>query len=102
VGIVGGTIKNHPTAKAALDMLGVSSAQELGEIVAAVGLAQNLGALRALAVRSGGFCFGLEHFSRGEWISRAPLFLAFSNLWELFFAAFPGLLESLGIVLSGP
>jgi len=60
VGIVGGTIKNHPTAKAALDMLGVSSAQELGEIVAAVGLAQNLGALRALAVSSGALGLGLR------------------------------------------
>jgi len=49
VGVVGGTIKNHPTAKAALAMLEVAGAQELGEVIAAVGLAQNLAALRALA-----------------------------------------------------
>ena len=49
VGVVGGTIKNHPTAQAALAMLDVQGAQELGEIIAAVGLAQNLAALRALA-----------------------------------------------------
>uniref|UniRef100_A0A6U2EQV5 3-hydroxy-3-methylglutaryl coenzyme A reductase n=1 Tax=Hemiselmis andersenii TaxID=464988 RepID=A0A6U2EQV5_HEMAN len=49
VGIVGGTIRSHPTAKAALGMLEVESASHLGEIIAAVGLAQNLGALRALA-----------------------------------------------------
>ena len=46
---MGGTIKNHPTAGAALKMLDVSGARELGELVAAVGLAQNLAALRALA-----------------------------------------------------
>jgi hydroxymethylglutaryl-CoA reductase len=39
----------HPTAKIALKILGVKSASELGEVMAAVGLAQNLGALRALA-----------------------------------------------------
>lgn len=49
VGVVGGTIKNHPTAGAALKMLDVAGAQELGEVIAAVGLAQNLAALRALA-----------------------------------------------------
>ena len=49
VGVVGGTIKNHPTAGAALKMLGISGAQDLGEVIAAVGLAQNLAALRALA-----------------------------------------------------
>jgi hydroxymethylglutaryl-CoA reductase len=49
VGVVGGTIKNHPTAKAALAILEVAGAQELGEVIAAVGLAQNLAALRALA-----------------------------------------------------
>ena len=38
-----------PTAKVAVKILGVKSANELGEVMAAVGLAQNLGALRALA-----------------------------------------------------
>ncbi|MCS7260310.1 MAG: hydroxymethylglutaryl-CoA reductase, degradative [Anaerolineae bacterium] len=49
VGIVGGTARSHPTAQVALKILGVSSARELAEIIAAVGLAQNLAALRALA-----------------------------------------------------
>jgi hydroxymethylglutaryl-CoA reductase len=49
VGIVGGATKVHPLAQTALKILGVHSARELAEILAAVGLAQNLGALRALA-----------------------------------------------------
>jgi hydroxymethylglutaryl-CoA reductase len=49
VGLIGGATKTHPTAKAAVKILGVKTAQELGEVLAAVGLAQNLGALRALA-----------------------------------------------------
>jgi len=49
VGIIGGATKVHPVAKVALKVLGVKTANELGEIMAAVGLAQNLGALRALA-----------------------------------------------------
>jgi len=49
VGIVGGATRVHPTAQVALKILGVRSARELGEIIAAVGLAQNLAALRALA-----------------------------------------------------
>jgi len=49
VGIVGGATKVHPTAKVALKILGVETARELAEVIAAVGLAQNLAALRALA-----------------------------------------------------
>ncbi len=49
LGIVGGVTRLHPTAKFALELMGVSSAQQLARIVTAVGLAQNLGALRALA-----------------------------------------------------
>ncbi|WP_376789956.1 hydroxymethylglutaryl-CoA reductase, degradative [Thermoflexus sp.] len=49
VGIVGGATQAHPLARVALKILGVSSARELAEIMAAVGLAQNLAALRALA-----------------------------------------------------
>ncbi len=49
LGIVGGATRVHPAARAALKLLGVSTARELAEIVAAVGLAQNLAALRALA-----------------------------------------------------
>jgi hydroxymethylglutaryl-CoA reductase len=49
VGIIGGATKVHPVAKIALKILGVKTARELGEVLAAVGLAQNLAALRALA-----------------------------------------------------
>ena len=49
VGIVGGATKVHPTAKAALKLMGVKTASELSEIIVSVGLAQNLAALRALA-----------------------------------------------------
>jgi hydroxymethylglutaryl-CoA reductase len=49
VGIVGGATKAHPAARAALKVLGVGSARELAEVIASVGLAQNLAALRALA-----------------------------------------------------
>ncbi|OZI64043.1 hydroxymethylglutaryl-CoA reductase, degradative [Bordetella genomosp. 1] len=49
VGLVGGATKTHPLARLALKIMGVQSAQALGEVAVAVGLAQNLGALRALA-----------------------------------------------------
>jgi hydroxymethylglutaryl-CoA reductase len=49
LGTVGGTTRSHPAARICLKVLGVSSARELAQIVAAVGLAQNLSALRALA-----------------------------------------------------
>lgn len=49
VGTVGGVTRLHPTARVALKILGVSKAEELARICAAVGLVQNLGALKALA-----------------------------------------------------
>ncbi len=49
VGLVGGATKVHPVARLAVKILGVKSAVELGEVIAAVGLAQNLTALKALA-----------------------------------------------------
>jgi hydroxymethylglutaryl-CoA reductase len=49
VGIVGGASRSHPTARVALKVLGIRSARELAEVMVAVGLAQNLAALRALA-----------------------------------------------------
>lgn len=48
VGIVGGIINIHPTAKISLKILDVKSSQELAQVIASVGLIQNLGALRAL------------------------------------------------------
>ncbi len=55
VGIVGGATRVHPTAQLALHILGVESARELSEVIAAVGLAQNLAAIRALATE------GIQH-----------------------------------------
>ena len=48
MGIVGGAANVHPTAKINLKILGVKTAGELAQVVAAVGLAQNFAALRAL------------------------------------------------------
>ncbi|MCB9758296.1 MAG: hydroxymethylglutaryl-CoA reductase, degradative [Alphaproteobacteria bacterium] len=49
VGTVGGPIRVHPTVQSNLKLLGVTRASELAQVMAAVGLVQNLGALRALA-----------------------------------------------------
>lgn len=49
VGLIGGATKVHPTARASLKILGVGSAERLARIIAAVGLAQNFSALKALA-----------------------------------------------------
>jgi hydroxymethylglutaryl-CoA reductase len=49
VGVVGGPIRVHPTVRSNLKLLDLNTAGELARVMAAVGLAQNLGALRALA-----------------------------------------------------
>ena len=49
VGLVGGATRAHPAAQAAVRLLGVGTARELASVIAAVGLAQNLAACRALA-----------------------------------------------------
>jgi hydroxymethylglutaryl-CoA reductase len=49
VGTVGGTLQVHPGARLALRILRVSSSEELGMVIGAAGLGQNLAALRALA-----------------------------------------------------
>ncbi len=49
VGTVGGTLANNPAAALGLALTGVQNARELAELMAAVGLAQNFAALRALA-----------------------------------------------------
>ncbi len=49
VGIVGGATQVHPVARAALKLMGATTAGQLAEIIVSVGLAQNLAALRALA-----------------------------------------------------
>jgi hydroxymethylglutaryl-CoA reductase len=49
VGLIGGAVRTHPIAKIAIKILDVKTANEFAEVLAAVGLAQNLAALRALA-----------------------------------------------------
>ncbi|MDP6920508.1 MAG: hydroxymethylglutaryl-CoA reductase, degradative [Candidatus Thalassarchaeum sp.] len=49
VGLVGGAVRVHPAAQANVALLGITSADDLAKVMAAAGLAQNLGALRALA-----------------------------------------------------
>ena len=49
VGIVGGAASVHPLAKVGLKILGVKAAKELAMVLSAVGLAQNMAAIRALA-----------------------------------------------------
>ncbi|MGO3005431.1 MAG: hydroxymethylglutaryl-CoA reductase, degradative [Lactococcus cremoris] len=48
VATVGGGVKVLPKAQAAMEILDISDAKELAKVIAAVGLAQNLAALRAL------------------------------------------------------
>ena len=48
VGLVGGATRSHPMAQVARKILGVQKAVDLANVMCAVGLAQNLGALRAL------------------------------------------------------
>lgn len=49
VGLIGGATAVHPVAKINVKILGVKDASELAQVMAAVGLAQNFAALRALA-----------------------------------------------------
>lgn len=50
IGIVGGATATHPKAKLMRKILGITSAREFANVLAALGLAQNFGALRALAM----------------------------------------------------
>lgn len=59
VGIVGGATKVHPTAQAALKLLGVKTANELAEVCVCAGLASNLAAMRAWQPKA---------FSVGIWV----------------------------------
>jgi len=49
LGLVGGATKVHPMAQLSLKILGVKTANDLAKIIASVGLAQNMAALRALS-----------------------------------------------------
>lgn len=50
VGLIGGATKVHPMAQVSLKILGVKTANELSQVIASVGLAQNFAAMRALAI----------------------------------------------------
>ena len=49
LGLVGGATKTHPAAQASIKLMNVSTASELAQVIVAVGLAQNMAALRALS-----------------------------------------------------
>ncbi|WP_010652207.1 hydroxymethylglutaryl-CoA reductase, degradative [Oceanobacillus massiliensis] len=49
IGTVGGATRVHPLAELSLSLMSIESAKELAQVIVAVGLAQNLGALKALA-----------------------------------------------------
>jgi hydroxymethylglutaryl-CoA reductase len=49
LGIIGGLTKTHPLAKISLKILGIDNAEELAQVAVALGLCQNVAALRALA-----------------------------------------------------
>ncbi len=49
LGIIGGLTKTHPLARISLKILGINNVEELSQVAVALGLCQNVGALRALA-----------------------------------------------------
>ncbi len=51
VGLVGGAVKTSPVAQVAIKILGIKTAQQLAQVMAAVALAENIGSLREIAVR---------------------------------------------------
>lgn len=78
LGLVGGPIRVHPQVRAALKLLRVSSARELAMVMAAVGLAQNLAAVRALGsigIQEGHMalharCVAVTAGARGHWVEK--------------------------------
>jgi hydroxymethylglutaryl-CoA reductase len=78
LGTVGGPIKVHPGVQVALKLMRVSSARELSLVFAAVGLAQNFAALRALGsvgIQKGHMamharCVAVTAGARGDWVEK--------------------------------
>lgn len=78
LGTVGGPIKIHPGVQANLKLTRCSSARELSMVMAAVGLAQNLAAVRALGsvgIQKGHMalharCVAVTAGARGAWVER--------------------------------
>ena len=78
LGTVGGPIKVHPGVQLAHKLMRVESARELGMVIAAVGLAQNFAAVRALGsvgIQKGHMamharCVAVTAGARGEWVEK--------------------------------
>ena len=91
VGTVGGPIRVHPLAQIALKILAVERAQDLAGIMAAVGLAQNLAAIRALGsvgIQRGHMalharCVAVTAGTPGEWVERVANVLVLSGQVKL-------------------
>lgn len=88
VGIVGGATKVHAGAQAAIKLMEVKTAAELAEIIACVGLAQNMAALRALAtegIQRGHMSLharqvALAAGAEGEWVERVASQMVAENV----------------------
>lgn len=86
VGTVGGVTTLHPSAKLCMKMLGVQSANELARIAAAVGLVQNLGALRALTtvgIIEGHMKLHIKNLSLGAGATEVEMPFMVSKLEEI-------------------
>lgn len=86
VGTVGGVTTLHPSAKLSMKMLGVTSANELARIMAAVGLVQNLGALRALTtvgIIEGHMKLHIKNLSLGAGATETEMPLVVKKLEEI-------------------
>ena len=78
LGMVGGAIKVHPGVQVALKLMRTSSVRELAMVFAAVGLAQNFAALRALGtvgIQKGHMalharCVAVTAGARGDWVEK--------------------------------
>jgi hydroxymethylglutaryl-CoA reductase len=87
VGMVGGPIKVHPGVQLALKLLRVGGVKELSMVFAAVGLAQNFAALRALGsvgIQQGHMalharCVAVTAGARGDWVEKVANLLVISG-----------------------
>jgi hydroxymethylglutaryl-CoA reductase len=86
VGIVGGVTKLHPTAQLSLKMMNIQSANDLSRICAAVGLVQNLGALKALTtvgITEGHMKLHIKNLTMGAGASEKEMPLVQTRLEEI-------------------
>jgi len=87
IGTVGGPIRVHPGVQAALKLLRVESARELAGVIASVGLAQNLAAVRALGsvgIQRGHMALHARSVAvtagaRGDWVEKIAAMLVESG-----------------------